>query len=244
MEPRRPRRSAPPRPRPPPCSADSPTPPQPTIATRSPALTPRRAPHRAHAGRHRAADERRDVERDVLRDRDARALGHDAGIGEGREEGVVVDRLAVAREPRRPVHQAARRHRRPHGGAELRQVARALLALAAPRCPRERDVVADADARDAVSDRLDDARALVPEHARARVLRCSVDGVPVGVADAARVMPDEHLLRAAGRRGSSSDSVSGPPVCSRTTPRTLHAVAASFACSSRSSSIGMWQRIR
>ena len=52
----------------------------------------RGVPHGPDARRDRAADEPGDVERDVLRDHDARALGDDAGLGERRDERVVVDR--------------------------------------------------------------------------------------------------------------------------------------------------------
>jgi len=60
-------------------------------------------------------------------------------------------------------------------------------------------VVADSDARYLRADRFHHAGAFVPEHARAGVLGGPVDGVPVRVADAAGVQPDEHLLRP-GRR--------------------------------------------
>ena len=45
------------------------------------------------------------------------------------------------------------------------------------------------------ADRLDDSGAFVAEDRRTRRLRGSVDGVPVGVADAAGAEPDEHLFR-------------------------------------------------
>ncbi len=54
-------------------------------------------------------------------------------------------------------------------------------------------MVAGYDPRHARTDRLDDAGALVSEHGRAAGLGGSVDCVLVGVADPARVQPDEHL---------------------------------------------------
>ena len=61
----------------------------------------------------------------------------------------------------------------------------------------ERDhVVARLDERHALADRLDDARALVAEHARRVAGRVGArGGVHVGVADAAGGEPDEHLAR-------------------------------------------------
>ena len=65
------------------------------------------SPHRSRARRHGAADQRGDIERNVSGDRNARSLGDDAGVREGREERVVVDGLAVARQPRGPVEETA-----------------------------------------------------------------------------------------------------------------------------------------
>ena len=127
-----------------------------------------RLPDGADTGRDRAADEGRDVEGDIVRDPNARALGNDAGLGERREEAVVVDALTVAREPARAVHQAGLVHHRPYGRAQLREVANALRALAARRRPRERDVIARRNPGHADADCLDDARALVPEDDGAR----------------------------------------------------------------------------
>ena len=56
-------------------------------------------------------------------------------------------------------------------------------------------MVPDRDARHATADRLHDAGPFVSQDGRAHRLRCPVDGVPVGVADAARAQPDEYLAR-------------------------------------------------
>ena len=65
---------------------------------------------------------------------------------------------------------------------------------AALRREQRHDVVARADQRDAVADALDDARALVPEHARRVAGRVGAGGgVEVGVADAAGDEAHEHL---------------------------------------------------
>ena len=223
-------------------SAESPTPPHPMTATRSPGRTPA-VRHTAPTPVVTAHPTRAATSNGTsVRDRDARALGDDAGLGEGREEGVVEDGLAVAGEPWRPVHEPSRPHRRPHRRAQLGKVSPALLALAAPGRPGQRDVVADAHARHALADGLDDPRALVSEHARTGVLGRPVDRVPVGVADAARVETDEDLLRPGrreveltrGERSACGLENDGPD---------LHTAAVSFCCSRRSSSIGMWQRI-
>ena len=67
-------------------------------------------------------------------------------------------------------------------------------ALAALRREQRDHVVAGSDERHARPDRLDDARALVPEHARRVAGRVGArGGVQVGVADAARGQPDERL---------------------------------------------------
>ena len=56
-------------------------------------------------------------------------------------------------------------------------------------------MVADDDAGHAGADRLDDAGTLMAEHGGAACLGRAVDRVEVGVADAARAEPHEHLAR-------------------------------------------------
>ena len=56
-------------------------------------------------------------------------------------------------------------------------------------------MIADRDAAHAPPDRFDDAGSFVPEHRRAACLGRAVDRVLIGVADAARLDPDEHLAR-------------------------------------------------
>ena len=57
-------------------------------------------------------------------------------------------------------------------------------------------MVARRERRDALADALDDARALVAEHGRRIAGRVGAGGgVEVGVADAARDEPHEHLAR-------------------------------------------------
>ena len=80
-------------------------------------------------------------------------------------------------------------------------------------------MVAGRDARHPGAHRLDDARALVPEHDRAAGLGRPVDRVVVRAADTARAEADEHLLRPAAERGRAPAPVSGPPVASRTAAR-------------------------
>ena len=106
-------------------------------------------------------------------------------------------------------------------------------------------MVAGRDARDAPTNLLDHSRSLVPEDGRAARLGGAVDRVLIRVAHAARVQPDEHLawpglgeLELRHRHRST-----GPLEDRRANP---HALAGSSGalCSSRSCSIGMWQRIR
>ncbi len=74
----------------------------------------------------------------------------------------------------------------------------AVNALAALRREERDDVVADGHERETPSPtRLDDARALVPEHGRRVAGRIGPGGrVEVGVADAAGDEPHEHLAGA------------------------------------------------
>ena len=70
----------------------------------------------------------------------------------------------------------------------------AVDALAALRREERDDVVALGERGDALADALDDARALVAEHRRRVAGRVGARGrVEIGVADAARDEPDEHL---------------------------------------------------
>ena len=86
----------------------------------------------------------------------------------------------------------------------------AVDALAALGREERDDVVAGSDEGHVRPDRLDDARALVAEHARRVPARIGARRrVEVGVADAARLDPDEHLpglrvgqLDAPGRRAA------------------------------------------
>ena len=106
-------------------------------------------------------------------------------------------------------------------------------------------MLAGHDAGHARADRLDDSRALVAEHRRAACLGRAVDRVLVRVADTARVQPHEHLARTgAGQLELRHGHRPTRPLEDGGT--NLHAVAASLGPSwrRRSSSIGMWQRIR
>ena len=227
---RRPRRRARRRRRPPPSSADSPTPPQPITATRSPGRTPavrQTAPTPVDTAQPTSAG---DLERHVVGDRHARPLGDDARLGERREERVVVDGLAVAREPGRPVHQAAGAHRRPRGRAELRQVAQALLAAPRTTAPRRarrgrRRRRASRPARPPRRRRRPRDRAPRGSASRpCRRSRCSPSGRPRSRASRTSTSPGPG-----GARSSSATS-SGPPVCSSTAARILtHALDGALA---------------
>ena len=103
-------------------------------------------------------------------------------------------RLAASREAGRPVGEVAEPLLVANRDAPVRPAAAAVDALAALRGEERDDVVAGLDERHALADALDDARALVPEHARHVSGRVGArGGVQVGVADAARSEPHEHL---------------------------------------------------
>ena len=74
-----------------------------------------------------------------LRERD---LGHDRVLGEGRRAHEMADRLAVAREPRRPVREVAEVLLLADREAEVRPIAAAVDALAALRREERDDVIA------------------------------------------------------------------------------------------------------
>src|SRR5207253_8837450 len=82
---------------------------------------------------------------------------------------------------------------------------RAVPARAAERHPVEDHVVLRLDALDAGADLLDDARALVAEHAGERHGEVSGDGVQVAVAHTARAEPDEDLAVARVADGERLD---------------------------------------
>src|SRR5579864_320757 len=94
----------------------------------------------------------------------------------------------------RAVHPPLRPER---GGAAPRVSPLALRALPARRAPGDHDAVARRDRRHLRADILDDARALVPEEDReVHPPPIRLDDVHVGVAETARLDPDDHLLRA------------------------------------------------
>src|SRR5205823_1235964 len=128
---------------------------------------------------------------------------------------------------------------------QLRQVAEALGAVTAGRRPRQRNVVAGRDPGYGGADRLDDSRALVPEHRGAACLGRAVDRVLVRVADAARMQAHEDLP-GAGAGQCELRHMERPARPLEDGRADLHAVAASLGSTwmRRSSSIGMWQRIR
>jgi hypothetical protein len=106
----------------------------------------------------------------------------------------MTDRLAVARQPCRPVRQVAEVLLLTDREAEVRAWVAAVLALAALRREERDDVVADGDRGDALPHRLDNPGTLVPEHGR-RVPGgvCPRRREQVGVANPAGREADEHL---------------------------------------------------
>jgi hypothetical protein len=108
----------------------------------------------------------------------------------------VAQRPAFAEEAGRPVREIAEALLVADRDAAVRPRAAAVDALAALRCEQRDHVVAGRERGHAGPDRLDDARALVAEHARRVAARVGTGrGIEVGVADTARREPDERLAR-------------------------------------------------
>ena len=108
-------------------------------------------------------------------------LGERADAERGRELGAVLERHLL-------------------GGVERREAVPRLAAVAGPavaadRPPVEDDEVTRRQSRDVRSDRLDHAGRLVPEQERELVVDAALPVVQVGVADAARLHPDQRLPR-------------------------------------------------
>ena len=149
----------------------------------------------------------------------------------------MVDGLAVAREPRRAVQQAAGAHRGPRGRAELRQVAQALVARAARRRPGERDVVAR---------RRRAGRPRRPPRRRPRPRGRAPPG------SASRRCRRSRSGRSGRRRSRAGARAPRPAPAVRARARHLERPAGALqdcgadlhACITLSSSSGMWQRIR
>ena len=104
--------------------------------------------------------------------------------------------LPVSRQARRAVREVPEPLLVADRDAAVRPVAAAVDALAALRGEERDHVVAGTDERDALAHPLDDACALVAEHARRVAGRVGARGrVEVGVAHAARDEAHEHLAR-------------------------------------------------
>src|SRR5207244_1607229 len=105
-------------------------------------------------------------------------------------------RLPVQRQARSPVRQESFVLLLADRETEVRARALAVDALAALWGEQRHDVIARADRGHAVAHSLHDARALVTEHRWGIAGRVGARrGVEVGVADAARDEPHEHLSR-------------------------------------------------
>src|SRR3989454_2190753 len=154
---------------------------------RLPGLHARRVDDRADAGHHAAADQTGAVEGTVGLDGDAGFPRHDGELRHRADAGELADAGPVAVEDLGG-HRLHVAHLAEVGVARV-----AVPARAAERHPVEDHVVLRLDALDAGADLLDDARALVAEHAGKRHGEVSGNGVQVAVADAARAEPDEDL---------------------------------------------------
>jgi hypothetical protein len=121
-------------------------------------------------------------------------LGHDRVLGERARAHEVPDGLPAARQPRGPVGKVAAVLLLADGQAEIGVRAAAVDALPALGGEQGDDAVPGGDAPHALTDPLDDPRALVAEHRRgiAGGVRAG-GGVEVGVADPAGFQADQHL---------------------------------------------------
>ena len=152
--------------------------------------------HPAGAGLDAAAEGGRDLQRDRVRERDDVALAGDGVGGEARlPEEMPVDELAVARERTRAV--GARRGE--VVGPEVVAVgrpARTAGGAVAARVEAHAHALARRNLRHGGADAFHDARALVPQDGRQGHRIPLVAHDQVGVADACRGHPDEHLIGA------------------------------------------------
>jgi hypothetical protein len=136
------------------------------------------------------------LERRVAVDLRERDLRHDGVLGERRRAHEMAHRLAVARQPGRPVGEVALVLLLTDREAEIRPRAQAVDALAALRREERDDVISGLHRRDIGADPLDDAGAFVAEHGRRVPGRIGARrGVEIGVADPAGDEPHEHLAR-------------------------------------------------
>ena len=157
------------------------------------------------------------------------------------------DGLAVAREPRssrpsgrRSPSPARRSSTATEGRARTPRRCRTTAPTRARRDRRPRTRSTSAP------DRLDHARALVPEDGGTAGRRRPVDRVPVRVADAARVQSHEHLAGVGWRELQLGDLERRRRPGRERQPGRSSADGnlAGASAAARSSSIGMWQRIR
>src|SRR6185312_3704332 len=156
-----------------------------------------RLQRRAEPGREPTREQRGALQRRLRRDLRERDLWHHGVLGERRGAHEVPQRLAVTREAGRAVGQVALVLLLADREAEVRPRAAAVDARPALRREQRDDVVAWLHERDVVPHPLDDARPLVPEHARRVAGGVGAGGgVEVGVADAARDQAHEHLAAA------------------------------------------------
>ena len=160
--------------------------------------------HGADAGDHGAAEDRRVLQRHVVRDLDQRILRHHRILREHGQAAVVVDRLAVQRQPACAGDQRAVGARVLELWHRFGPPAVAVAAVTATGDEDADDMVARLQAGDTRSDLLDDAGRLMAgdgrQFARAEVL----DGGEVGVAEAGADDLVKHLAGAGRSRDRRS----------------------------------------
>ena len=153
-------------------------------------LDPGGAEDGAEAGHDATSDQSGPVERHVLVDLHQAVLVGEDLLGEARQVEELPHRLAVLGQPLRPGRSPLGVGRRAQG----RAARQALLTVAAEHRQAGDHVVAGLDVADLIADRLDDARGLVPQHARGRVDVLALGEVKVAVAHAGGRGAHEHLM--------------------------------------------------
>ena len=143
-------------------------------------------------GRHPAADQRHRLQRKVVVDLDAGVLGYHRPLRERAEQAHLAQVLAVGVEPERPVRQAVVHEQRAHV-TQVGHAAGAEPAVPAGRQERADHVVAGLEPDHPGADLLDDPGALVPAHDRVADRDVAGAQVVIGVAQARRHEPDQHL---------------------------------------------------
>ena len=210
-------------------TAAMPTPPRPTTIDGLAGLRPSGVDDGAATGEHGAAEQRRDHGWHVGGHRHHRAAVDDGVRGEAGHPEVVVDGLAVARQPPLAGHQGARGVGGAARFARCQSVGGARRAVAAPGQKGHDDALPDGHVRHGGAGLLDDRRRLVAEQHRHRAApgcRRRPTGRN-GTARRPRCGPGARCRRAGRGRvrrptaAAIRRTAGVRPICSSTAPRIL-----------------------